>query len=118
MLQGRPRPGPRGPSEALPMPSDSREPPPAPEHVLAGQPLAIEALARRKRRDAAVVLPFAGLVLFASPLLDIVAGWGTALGLPTVVLYAFGAWFGLIGLTAWLAPRLSRDAAETESREA
>lgn len=79
-------------------------------------PLALEALDRRRRRDAALVLPIVGLVLFASPLLDIVAGWGSVMGLPAVVLYVFVAWFCLIALTVCLAGPLARDDAGAEDR--
>jgi hypothetical protein len=80
-----------------------------PDHA---QPLARSALARRKRRDAAIVLPFACMLLFASPLLDLVAGAGSVAGVPVSVLYIFGAWFALIWITARLAGPLMRDAGE------
>jgi hypothetical protein len=85
------------------MPADSRDPAPP------GQPLAIEALARRKRRDAAAVLPLAGALLFVSPLLDLVAGAGAPFGIPAAVLAVFAGWFALIALTGRLARRLARD---------
>ena len=74
-------------------------------------PLAREALARRKRRDAAVVLPLAGVLLFVSPLLDLMVGGASLFGLPVGVLYIFGSWFALIALTARLAKPLARDGA-------
>jgi hypothetical protein len=89
------------------MPADSPE--------AAGQPLARAALARRRRRDAAVVLPLAGLLVFASPLLDLLAGAGRVFGIPAPALALFLAWFALIGLIARLAHPLARDgAAESE----
>ena len=74
-----------------------------------GQPLARAALARRRRRDAAAVLPLAGVVLFASPLIDAFAEAGLIGGIPVSVIYVFGVWFGLIALTARLARRLRDD---------
>jgi hypothetical protein len=76
------------------------------------QPLARDALARRKRRDAAVILPLVGLVAFASPLLDLFAGGGSFLGLPVGVLYIFVTWFALILVTARLSRRLLDDDGE------
>lgn len=74
-----------------------------------GPPLAREALARRKLRDAAVALPLAGIALLASPLLDVVASSGRILGLPVGAVYVFGAWFALIAVAARLARRLAAD---------
>ena len=74
-----------------------------------GQPLARGALARRKRRDAAAVLPLAGIVLLASPLIDAFADGGMIGGIPVSVIYIFGVWFGLIALTARLARGLRDD---------
>ncbi len=74
-----------------------------------GLPPAHATFERRRRRDAAAALPFAALVLFASPLLDLMAGGGRFLGIPVGVLYIFGTWFALIAATASLARRLSRE---------
>jgi len=68
-----------------------------------GQPLAQATLARRKRRDAALLLPVLGLVLLASPVLDVFADAGRLAGIPAAVLYVFGVWFALIGACARLA---------------
>lgn len=73
-------------------------------------PLAREALARRKRRDVATVLPLAGIALLVSPFLNVVADAGTLFGLPVKVIYVFAVWFGLIAATRWLALRLREDA--------
>jgi hypothetical protein len=95
-----------------------REPPrpdPDPARAAGGaaqpaeRPLARAALDRRKRRDAAIALPIAGVVLFASPLLDLTAGAGNLAGIPLAVLYVFGTWFALIWATASLARRLIDD---------
>ena len=88
---------------------DDATPPAARPDSGSAQPLAVATLERRKRRDAAAALPFAALVLFASPLLDLVAGAGALAGIPLGGLYIFGAWFALIALTARLARRLVDD---------
>jgi hypothetical protein len=126
MLPGaRGRPPHRAEGDAPPMPVDSPPPPPPPaaaprDRAAAGRPaapapLADSALARRKRRDAAAILPLAGILLFASPLLDVVAGGGRLAGIPLAVVFVFGAWFGLIALTARLAATLSRDGTGDEA---
>jgi hypothetical protein len=76
------------------------------------QPLARAALAERRRRDAARVLPAAGVVLLASPLLDVAAGTGSLFGVPAGVLYIFAVWAGLILFTV----RLSRAVTDREGR--
>lgn len=60
------------------------------------QPLARAALARRRHRDAAFLLPNLGLVLLVSPLIDVFTDAGRLFGIPVVVLYVFGVWFALI----------------------
>jgi hypothetical protein len=97
-------------SEAEPRETASRRSRSAPANH--AQPLARDALARRKRRDAAAILPMVGLVAFASPLLDLFAGGGSLLGLPVGVLYIFGTWFALIVVTARLSRRLLDDDGE------
>jgi hypothetical protein len=76
------------------------------------QPLARAALDRRRRRDIAIALPVAGLVLFASPLLDLMARGGSLGGIPLAALYVFGGWFALIWATAQIARRLLDDAGD------
>lgn len=66
--------------------------------------------AQGRRRDLARVLPVAGVVMLASPLLDVAAGGGTVFGIPTGVLYVFGVWGALILGAALLARRLLGDA--------
>ena len=70
--------------------------------------LAERALARRKREDSAFALPVLGLLLLASPLLDLVAGDLQVFGIPAAYAYVFAAWIGLILLTRALARRLMR----------
>ncbi|HLS59254.1 MAG TPA: hypothetical protein VK022_06460 [Paracoccaceae bacterium] len=74
-----------------------------------GAPPASATFEHRRRRDAAAVLPFAALVLFVSPLLDLMAGADTLFGIPVGVLYIFGSWFALIAATGLLARRLGDD---------
>lgn len=91
------------------MPEPDRAPsPPDP----AALPLARAATARRKRRDLARVLPLLGIVLLASPFIDLVADAGALAGIPVSVLYVFGVWFALIAATARLAARLRADDGE------
>jgi hypothetical protein len=94
-------------------PQAPREPRPEPGGAATGpeaeRPLARAALDRRKRRDTAIALPLAGLVLFASPLLDLMAGGGSLGGIPLATLYVFGAWFLIILATGLLARRLVDD---------
>lgn len=61
----------------------------------------------RKARDAAALLPVAGVALLASPLAGLFAQGGDLLGLPRVYVYVFGVWLALILLARVLARRLS-----------
>jgi hypothetical protein len=72
----------------------------------AGQPLARATLARRKRRDAAFLLPMLAFVLLGSPIVDVFADAGRLFGIPAAVLYVFGVWFALIAACARLARSL------------
>ncbi|MEJ8572610.1 hypothetical protein [Microbaculum marinum] len=65
-------------------------------------------LRRRKYRDAALVLPFAGVFLLMPPFIRIFVSEGNVAGIPTIILYLFGVWFALI-LCAWLLARPLRD---------
>jgi hypothetical protein len=77
-----------------------------------GQPLARLALAQRKRRDAAAVLPLAAILLFCSPVIDLFAGAGRLVGIPVGVVFLFTAWFALIAIAAGLARRLVEDSGD------
>ncbi len=85
--------------------SDRRPDPPRPP----APGLAEEAIARRRRRDLAAVLPLTGLVLLVSPFINTVADAGRIAGIPASVLYIFGVWIGLIIASALLARRLFDD---------
>lgn len=71
---------------------------------------------RQKLRDAALVLPVFGLVLFMPPFAGLFVGDGALAGVPAVVIYIFGAWAVLILLGVLLSRRLGR--AERISAEA
>jgi hypothetical protein len=58
-------------------------------------------------RDAAVLLPLAGLLLLVPPVIPLfVADVVRPFGLPAIVAYVFGVWLGLIGCAALIARRL------------
>ncbi len=68
--------------------------------------LAERAMHRRKREDAALAVPILGIVLLASPVLNIFAGVQTLFGLPAAYAWVFLIWAGLTLLTRDLARRL------------
>ena len=58
-------------------------------------------------RDAAVLLPVLGLVLFMPPVITLFASAGAGVtGVPLIVVYVFGTWLGLIVAAALLSRRL------------
>lgn len=61
----------------------------------------------RKRREAAFILPFCGLVVFASPVLDMFTGTTTSLG--GKIAYIFGSWITLILIGLVLSRLLRSD---------
>jgi len=69
--------------------------------------LAERAFRRRRRQDAALMLPVLGIILLVSPITVIFLGAGMMLGLPVPVLYIFGVWIFLILLARRLARLLS-----------
>lgn len=68
--------------------------------------------ARARLRDAAVLLPFFGLLLLMPPFIGLFPPAVRLGGIPVLVLYVFGVWALLIVLAALLARRL----ASTEHR--
>jgi len=66
--------------------------------------LAERAFRRRRRQDAALVLPLFGVVIFITPLFSIFIKDILVFGAPLAFLYIFGAWILLIVL----ARRMSR----------
>lgn len=57
-------------------------------------------------RDAAGLLPLAGLVLLMPPVITLFAVGHLVGGVPLIVVYVFGVWLALIGCAALLARRL------------
>ena len=65
---------------------------------------------RRSRiRDAALILPAAGLVLFVQPLIEFGVPAGETIATRSAGIYFFVAWFLLIGLAAILSRKISRN---------
>jgi len=64
---------------------------------------------KRKTREVAAFLPILGVILLLTPLVSAFTQSTRMDGIPNAVLYIFGVWFVLIGLTRLLAPRLQRD---------
>lgn len=61
---------------------------------------------RARLRDAAVLLPFVGLLLLMPPFIGLVPLDARVAGIPALFLYVFGVWAVLIVLAALLAHRL------------
>jgi O-antigen/teichoic acid export membrane protein len=57
-------------------------------------------------RDAAWLLPLAGLALLMPPFVTLFTGDADVLGVPRIIVYVFGVWLALIGAAALLARRL------------
>lgn len=83
------------------------------------------ALAQRKLRDAAILLPVVGALMLLPPIARIFALDLTAFGVPVTALYLFGSWFLLIlaaravghRLLAHEAADAARARAEHDSRD-
>lgn len=60
-----------------------------------------------KFRDAAFLLPLAGLFLLLPPIIGLFVSPATVFGIPLVVAYIFGLWTALILVAFWLSRRLS-----------
>lgn len=71
--------------------------------------LAARALARRKRRDQAFILPVAGLFLMISPLIGLFANAGMLWGVPIILYYICIVWLGLIYAAYRLSSHSSDD---------
>ncbi|MEX2520469.1 MAG: hypothetical protein WD969_14200 [Paracoccaceae bacterium] len=85
-----------------------REPAAPDEALSVGDEAALKAA---KTRDAALVLPLAGLALFTPPLIEVFAADETIFGAPLIVVYVFTAWAGLVAAAFLLSRRLARVAA-------
>ena len=60
----------------------------------------------RKTRDIAAFLPILGVILLCTPLVSAFTNDVITAVIPRAVLYVFGVWFLLIGLTAYLSSRI------------
>jgi putative effector of murein hydrolase LrgA (UPF0299 family) len=76
------------------------------------------AFAAAKARDAALVLPIIGLLLFTPPLIGIVVTDLTILGAPLIVTYLFLSWAFLIVCAGLLSRSLIRAARQEDARTA
>jgi hypothetical protein len=68
-----------------------------------------DAFRGHRTRDAALVLPLAGLALVVPPVVNLFVGDGLVLGVPLIGVYLFAVWAALIAAAAGLAHRLRRD---------
>ncbi len=73
------------------------------------QDLAERAFRRRRRQDAALVLPLMGVLLLATPVLALFTKDIVIFGAPLPFLYVFTVWFILILLARRMARVLDRD---------
>lgn len=71
--------------------------------------LAERAFRRRRRQDAALVLPLLGVVLFITPVFGIFSKDTLIFGAPLPFIYVFGVWFFLILLARRMAVLLDKD---------
>lgn len=70
--------------------------------------LAERAFRRRRRQDAALVLPIFGVIMLITPVFTLFTKDITVFGLPLPFLYVFGVWFILIILANRLAHILNK----------
>ncbi|SLN75806.1 hypothetical protein [Oceanibacterium hippocampi] len=68
-----------------------------------------QALAARRLREIAFVLPFVGLALITPPIIHIFADSRTVFGIPIIILYIFGVWAALVLSAFRLARRLREE---------
>ena len=73
------------------------------------RPRADRAMRARKLRDAAILLPLAGLVLIMPPVASVFALPARLGGVPLVVAYIFIVWAALIVAARVIGRRLGRD---------
>ncbi len=70
--------------------------------------LAERAFRRRRRQDAALVLPIFGIVMLMTPVLQLFSRDILIFGAPLPFVYVFGMWILLIILANRLSRRLSK----------
>jgi hypothetical protein len=68
-------------------------------------------------RDAALIAPIGGVIVFLPPYVRIFAQDGTILGVPFLHVSLFASWFFGIALTGFLARRLIRSAVDDDDAE-
>ncbi|WP_281684160.1 hypothetical protein [Thalassobaculum salexigens] len=69
---------------------------------------------RTKVRDAVALMALLGTWLVMPPMLDVVNQPTSVLGIPTIVVYVFAVWAGLIIFTRMVARRAGRAFAREE----
>lgn len=70
--------------------------------------LADRAFRRRRRQDAALVLPIFGVVIFITPIFTILTRNVLIFGAPLPFIFIFGFWFLLIFLAYRMSRRLAK----------
>ncbi|MGE4611084.1 MAG: hypothetical protein AAED33_06785 [Paracoccaceae bacterium] len=70
--------------------------------------LAERAFRRRRRHDAALVLPIFGVVIFITPIFTIFTKDVLIFGAPLPFLFIFGFWFLLILMALYMSRRLTK----------
>jgi len=70
--------------------------------------LAAGATRIRKIREAALLLPIFGAFLLVSPLLTVFTDANSLFGIPSVFIYVFGVWLGLVLIARAMARRLDK----------
>ncbi len=62
----------------------------------------------RRLLDIAAIAPVFGFILLIPPVIGLFATNDTIFGAPLILVYLFGTWLGIIGISAIIAYRLSR----------
>jgi hypothetical protein len=72
-------------------------------------------LSGRKVREAAIVLPVAGVFLLMPPVIHVFATHASVAGIPIIIVYLFAVWFALI-ICAWRLAGPLHSAMHSEGR--
>jgi hypothetical protein len=80
--------------------------PNGPEAESATDPRSLAPRGRRRRYDAALLLPVLGAVAMMPPFANLFTGGEGLFGIPSAVLYLFGIWFLLILFARVLSRKL------------
>lgn len=73
---------------------------------MSGQDLGASVNRKRKLQDGALLLPIFGAFLLLSPIITIFVAPASIFGIPSVFLYIFGVWLGLVLVARAMARRL------------